>query len=77
MKLHIVIDGENASSIDLPNIPRIGELISFAYPKSLVYLVHQVEHSQSGSVILHVQEFPNQASAVNAVDGFRNTRGWL
>lgn len=77
MKLHIVINGRSDSSIDLPNIPRAGELISLTDPKNPVYLVHRVEYFQSGSVTLHVQEFANQISAVNAVDGFRNTRGWL
>lgn len=73
----IVIDG-NAESVPmtLPAIPTIGSVIArSADHKSEHYLVKCVEYVNGHeSVNLHVQPFPNQVSAVNAIDGFRNSR---
>lgn len=73
----IVIDG-NAESVPmtLPAIPTIGSVIARSSDhKSEHYLVKCVEYVNGHeSVNLHVQPFPNQVSAVNAIDGFRNSR---
>ncbi len=74
--MFLVIDGHSESSIDLSAVPHRGEIISNADPKKPVYLVHRVEHFPSDSVNLHVQKFPNKIAAINAIDGFRNKRGW-
>ena len=74
---HIVIDGHVESvPMTLPAIPAIGSIIAESSDhKSEHYLVKCVEYVNGHeSVNLHVQPFPNQISAVNAVDGFRNSR---
>ncbi len=73
----IVIDGRTEPvPMTLPAIPTIGSVIArSADHKSEHYLVKCVEYVNGHeSVNLHVQQFPNQVSAVNAVDGFRNSR---
>ena len=64
------------SAISLPCVPNKGDVISAdADYKSEHYLVKAVQYTASlDSVTLHVQVFPNQISAVNAIDGFRNSR---
>ena len=74
---HIVIDGRvEPIPMTLPAIPTTGSLVArLADHKSEHYLVKCVEYiNEHESVNLHVQPFPNQISAVNAVDGFRNNR---
>nr|DAJ16123.1 MAG TPA: hypothetical protein [Siphoviridae sp. ctSIv21] len=74
---HITIDGRvDSVPMTLPAIPAIGSVIAkSADHKSEHYLVKCVEYVNGHeSVNLHVQPFPNQISAVNAVDGFRNSR---
>lgn len=73
----IVIDGRVESvPMTLPAVPTIGSVIArSADHKSEHYLVKCVEYINGHkSVNLHVQPFPNQVSAVNAIDGFRNSR---
>ncbi len=74
---HIMIDGRvEPPLMTLPTIPTIGSVIAkSADHKSEHYLVKCVEYVNGHeSVNLHVQPFPNQISAVNAIDGFRNSR---
>lgn len=74
---HIVIDGRvEPVPMTFPAIPTIGSVVArSADHKSEHYLVKCVEYINGHeSVNLHVQPFPNQISAVNAVDGFRNNR---
>nr|DAN93696.1 MAG TPA: hypothetical protein [Caudoviricetes sp.] len=74
---HIMINGHvEPVPMALPAIPTIGSVIAkSADHKSEHYLVKCVEYVNGHkSVNLHVQPFPNQISAVNAVDGFRNSR---
>ena len=74
---HIMIDGHvDSVPMILPAIPAIGSVIAkSADHKSEHYLVKCVEYVNGHeSVNLHVQPFSNQISAVNAVDGFRNSR---
>lgn len=74
---YITIDGHVESvPMTLPAIPAIGSVIAkSADHKSEHYLVKCVEYVNGHeSVNLHVKPFPNQISAVNAVDGFRNSR---
>lgn len=73
----IVINGHaEPVPMALPAIPTIGSVIArSADHKSAHYLVKCVEYVNGhDSVNLHVQHFPNQVSAVNAIDGFRNSR---
>lgn len=74
---YIVIDGHvEPISMTLPAIPTSGSVIARSSdPKSEYYLVKCVEYiNKHDTVNLHVQPFPNQISAVNAIDGFRNSR---
>lgn len=74
---HIVVDGKSRPiPLTLPNVPAKGDIIVQSPDhKSEHYLVKCVEYVNGhNSVNLHVQPFPNQVSAVNAVDGFRNSR---
>lgn len=74
---HIVIDGHDEPvPMTLPAISTIGSIVArSADHKSEHYLAKCVEYINGHeSVNLHVQPFPNQISAVNAVDGFRNSR---
>lgn len=74
---HIMINGRvEPLSMTLPAVPTIGSVIAkSADHKSEHYLVKRVEYvNEHDTVNLHVQPFPNQISAVNAVDGFRNSR---
>lgn len=74
---HIMINGHvGAAAMTLPAIPTIGSVIAkSADHKSEHYLVKCVEYVNGHDTVnLHVQPFPNQISAVNAVDGFRNSR---
>lgn len=73
----IVINGRTKSvPMTLPAIPTIGSVIAkSADHKSEHYLVKCVEYVNGHeSINLHVQQFSNQVSAVNAIDGFRNSR---
>lgn len=73
----IVINGRTESvPMTLPAIPTIGSVIAkSADHKSEHYLVKCVEYVNGDeSINLHVQQFSNQVSAVNAIDGFRNSR---
>lgn len=72
---HIMINGHvEPAPMTLPAIPIIGSVIAkSADHKSEHYLVKCVEYVNGHDTVnLHVQPFPNQISAVNAVDGFRN-----
>ena len=74
---HIMINGRVESlSMTLPAVPTIGSVIAkSADHKSEHYLVKRVEYVNGHDTVnLHVQPFPNQISAINAVDGFRNSR---
>ena len=74
---HIMINGRvEPLSMTLPAVPTIGSVIAnSADHKSEHYLVKCVEYVNGHDTVnLHVQPFPNQISAVNAVDGFRNNR---
>lgn len=74
---HIMINGHvEHAPMTLPAIPIIGSVIAkSADHKSEHYLVKCVEYVNGHDTVnLHVQPFPNQISAVNAVDGFRNGR---
>lgn len=73
----IVIDGHiEPVSMTLPAIPTIGSVIARSSdPKFEHYLVKRVEYINGHDTVnLHVQPFPNQFSAINAIDGFRNSR---
>ncbi|ONK25703.1 hypothetical protein BVE86_09335 [Streptococcus azizii] len=73
----IVIQGRvEPIPMTLPAIPTIGSVIArTADHKSEHYLVKCVEYVNGHNTInLHVQPFPNQVSAINAIDGFRNSR---
>lgn len=74
---HIMINGRvEPLSMTLPAVPTIGSVIAkSADHKSEHYLVKRVEYVNGHDTVnLHVQPFPNQISAVNAVDGFRNSK---
>ncbi|GGE26506.1 hypothetical protein GCM10011510_04640 [Streptococcus himalayensis] len=74
---HIVIEGHTEPvPMILPTIPSIGSVIARSSdPKSEHYLVKCVEYVHGHDTVnLHIQAFPNQISAVNAIDGFRNNR---
>lgn len=74
---NIMIDGRvEPVPMTLPAIPTIGAVVArSADHKSEHYLVKCVEYVNGHETVnLHVQPFPNQISAVNAVDGFRNSR---
>ena len=74
---YIVIDGRvEPVPMTLPAIPTIGSVVArSADHKSEHCLVKCVEYVNGHeSVNLHVQPFPNQVSAVNTIDGFRNSR---
>lgn len=74
---YIVIDGHTeAVPMTLPSIPTIDSVIARSSdPQSEYYLVKCVEYINGHDTVnLHVQPFPNQVSAANAIDGFRNSR---
>ena len=74
---HIMTNGRvEPLSMTLPAVPTIGSVIAkSADHKSEHYLVKCVEYVNGHDTVnLHVQPFPNQISAVNAVDGFGNSR---
>ena len=74
---NIVIYGQvEPVQMTLPAIPTIGSVIARSSdPKSEHYLVECVEYINGHDTVnLNVQPFPNQVSAVNAIDGFRNSR---
>lgn len=74
---HIVVNGRvRPVSMTFPAVPATGSVIaSSSDHKSEHFLVKCVEYvNKHNSVNLYVQVFPNQVSAVNAIDGFRNDR---
>ncbi len=75
---NLIVEGRRETQLELPEVPRRGDLISNVNPKLPVYLVHRIEFvSGFDGPNIHVQKFANQLSAVINVDGFRNKRGWL
>lgn len=78
---YLVINGRRStkySEIRLPAVPHKGDIISGGDHRAPHYVVHCVEFNIGfDSVNLHVQEFPNRAAAMGAVDGFRNQSGWF
>ena len=74
---YIIVNGRtNREPLSLPKIPNRGDIVSSSPdPKTACYFVNRVEYiTGRDAVNLHVQEFPNQISAVNAINGFRNSR---
>ncbi len=74
---YIVVDGRSEPfPVTLPSVPRRGDVVTGSTDnKTPYYLVKCIEYiSGHETVNLHVQPFPNQISAVNAIDGFRNSR---
>lgn len=75
MLFHLRQNGRNVKNIELPAIPRRGDLISVVDLKLPIYLVLRVEfHERSEDITLHVKEFANQVSAIVDIDGFDNVR---
>lgn len=72
-----MVDGKSRPMpLDLPSVPAKGDIIAQSTDhKSEHFLVKCVEYIDGhNSVNLHVQSFPNQISAINTIDGFRNNR---
>lgn len=79
VKCYLIENGKSKNNpLNLPAIPHRGDLVTSVDYKDPQYLVHRVEFPiGSDSIYLHVQKFPNQITAINAIKGFRNQRGWL
>lgn len=75
MKFHLRQNGAKIGYIELPAIPRRGDMISCINPKFPRYLVLRVEFfSDNAEINLHVKEFFNETSAEIEVDGLNNIR---
>ncbi len=67
--------GGNLKSIELPVVPRRGDIISTTDLKFPRYLVLRVEfYEDAEGITLHVKKFPNKNCAQVDIDGFDNIR---
>lgn len=75
---YLIVNGRTDKHVTLAGTPNRGDIISLGDYKAPHYLVQRVEYrSGSDSVNLHVQKFANETSCCNAVDGYRNDRGFV
>lgn len=71
----LIENGKVIETVELPNCPNEGDIVSNANPKDAVYLVKRVEYVIGNELInLHVETFLDQLNAVNKINGFRNDR---
>ncbi|MCO0831588.1 hypothetical protein NFX39_00565 [Fructobacillus sp. W13] len=75
----VVASARVETNVSLPLAPRAGDVISLTTGVDTPhYLVQRVELFANSDVVnVHVQRFPDQLSAKLAIDGFRNTRGFV
>lgn len=75
----VVASARVETNVSLPLAPHAGDVISLTTGVDTPhYLVQRVELFANSDVVnVHVQRFPDQLSAKLAIDGFRNTRGFI
>ncbi|MDY5628882.1 hypothetical protein [Limosilactobacillus coleohominis] len=75
---NLVVNGKTDGKVSIPNVPNIGDIISLGDYKAPHYLVLRVEYrNNTKGVNLHVQKFANEVACCNAIDGYRNDRGFV
>lgn len=78
IECYLINNGRSDGHVMLPAVPNRGDIISLGDYKAPHYLIHRVEYRNgSDTVSLHVQKFANETSCCVAVNGYRNSNGFV